>query len=468
MRRQTTTKRKKIALMKSQTILTVFFAALLTLVQMEIPLASDLTLAVPERIQEHSQWCWAGSSQSVLDYFRTRVEQCAMANYAFNRSDCCGNTDFNWTNTNCNNWNFMWGNSSNNTAGGSLQGILGHWGVTSSTLAAYLTQQAGVAELNSGRPFVMRFGWTEGGGHFLIGYGYRENGTYLQYMDPWPGNGYTESLYSWVMQASDHTWTHTLSNVVQTCTNGSSLAPAATDFNAGGGTGTFNVTVQTGCPWAAGESLDWVTITSGSGNGNGTVTYSVSPNLTNALRSGTIFVAGRLFTVRQSPDFVINATLIGTGSGTVTSAPAGISCTSGTCSGNFSRGTSVTLTPTASVSSSFSGWSGDCGGSGNCILSMTKDWNSTATFTLHDYARIGSSTTPYGTLNSAYTATQANDIIKTRGISFIENLFMNRGVAISILGGYASGFGSRSGYTNMGGVLTIASGRLTVEQLVIQ
>src|SRR5436305_14636225 len=48
-----------------------------------------------------------------------------------------------------------------------------------------------------------------------------------------------------------------------------------------------------------------------------------------------------------------------TGSGTITSAPAGINC-GPTCSASFSAGTSVTLTATPASNDSFSGWSGAC------------------------------------------------------------------------------------------------------------
>jgi hypothetical protein len=94
------------------------------------------------------------------------------------------------------------------TSGG-LQAILSHWGVNSNARAYALTFPTCVAEIEAGRPFVMRFGWASGGGHFLVNYGYDETG-YLDYMDPWPGHGYTRSLYSWVVSASDHDWTHTL------------------------------------------------------------------------------------------------------------------------------------------------------------------------------------------------------------------------------------------------------------------
>ncbi|MFL5942964.1 MAG: InlB B-repeat-containing protein [Gaiellaceae bacterium] len=48
-------------------------------------------------------------------------------------------------------------------------------------------------------------------------------------------------------------------------------------------------------------------------------------------------------------------TVNGTGSGSVTSSPAGIHCP-GTCSYDFTAGTTVTLTATAATGSSFAGW----------------------------------------------------------------------------------------------------------------
>jgi len=59
----------------------------------------------------------------------------------------------------------------------------------------------------------------------------------------------------------------------------------------------------------------------------------------------------------------------GTGSGTVTSSPAGISCP-GNCTGNYDFATSVTLTATPASGSVFAGWSGaGCSGTGTCEVS---------------------------------------------------------------------------------------------------
>jgi hypothetical protein len=86
--------------------------------------------------------------------------------------------------------------------------------------------------------------------------------------------------------------------------------------------------------------------------------------------------------------YTLNVTGAGTGSGTVTtqSGSPAINCTittgtrSGTCTGSYTSGTSVSLTATA-TSGSLDGWSGSCSGTGSCTLAMTADRTVTATFT---------------------------------------------------------------------------------------
>jgi hypothetical protein len=80
-----------------------------------------------------------------------------------------------------------------------------------------------------------------------------------------------------------------------------------------------------------------------------------------------------------SPSLTVNKA--GTGSGTVTSSPAGINCGSA-CSAPFAPGTSVTLTATAASGSAFTGWSGgSCSGTGPCTVTMNQNRSVTATFT---------------------------------------------------------------------------------------
>jgi hypothetical protein len=69
----------------------------------------------------------------------------------------------------------------------------------------------------------------------------------------------------------------------------------------------------------------------------------------------------------------------GSGSGTVASTPSGIDCGS-ICSAQFDEGSNVSLAAAAASGSVFTGWSGDCAGTGSCQLSMTADRSATATF----------------------------------------------------------------------------------------
>jgi alpha-tubulin suppressor-like RCC1 family protein len=99
-------------------------------------------------------------------------------------------------------------------------------------------------------------------------------------------------------------------------------------------------------------------------SGSTTVQPSNSPNLAfNVVQVKTLTVA-----------------TAGAGYGSVTSFPAGINCP-GDCSESYASTTSVTLTATPSAGSAFAGWSGDCGGTAACTVSMTAARNVTATFT---------------------------------------------------------------------------------------
>jgi PKD repeat protein len=75
----------------------------------------------------------------------------------------------------------------------------------------------------------------------------------------------------------------------------------------------------------------------------------------------------------------------GTGSGAVTSSPAGISC-GDSCQASFDAGTAISLTATPDASSVFTGWSGDCSGSGDCQVTMNQARAVTATFALKSFA----------------------------------------------------------------------------------
>ena len=94
--------------------------------------------------------------------------------------------------------------------------------------------------------------------------------------------------------------------------------------------------------------------------------------------SGTA-VPGRTLTVTKN----------GTGSGRVTSDPAGIDC-GPTCSNAFAEGDTVILTAYPALDSVLTQWGGDCAACGNsvtCAVTMDVDRTCTVTFDLFDQSR---------------------------------------------------------------------------------
>ena len=69
----------------------------------------------------------------------------------------------------------------------------------------------------------------------------------------------------------------------------------------------------------------------------------------------------------------------GSGTGNVTSSPAGINCPA-TCSATFPKGTVVTLTQAVSGTSTFGGWDTACTGTAACSVTMNTDTTVGATF----------------------------------------------------------------------------------------
>ncbi|RPH37627.1 T9SS C-terminal target domain-containing protein [bacterium] len=185
-----------------------------------LTMAQPIVLNVPTVIQEQDQWCWAAVSASVIRAAGTPIEQCTIAEYArtsatwhnFGSVNCCVDPS-----QGCNYWNYNWGTA------GSILDILSHWGIDNYGYGAALALNTVQSEINAKRPFIIRWGWTGGGGHFLTGYGF-DNST-IYYMNPWPGEGAKIADYAWVVSGSNHTWTHT--NILRTA-----LAAQLTSFRA--------------------------------------------------------------------------------------------------------------------------------------------------------------------------------------------------------------------------------------------
>ncbi|MGB3941599.1 MAG: toxin TcdB middle/N-terminal domain-containing protein [Candidatus Manganitrophaceae bacterium] len=119
-----------------------------------------------------------------------------------------------------------------------------------------------------------------------------------------------------------------------------------------------------------------------------TASYSnagLTSNTSYSYRVQAVDLAGNLggystvATVLTKADPVLTLTKSGTGSGSITSNPVGLDC-GATCTPSFALSTSVALTATSSVGSTFTGWSGACTGTGACNVTMDAAKSVTATF----------------------------------------------------------------------------------------
>jgi hypothetical protein len=78
------------------------------------------------------------------------------------------------------------------------------------------------------------------------------------------------------------------------------IAPSAYAAGAAGGSNAVTVTAAGGCPWTATSDVSWISLTATSGTGSGTVGFTVAAT-TGPSRTGTLTIAGQIFTVTQSP-----------------------------------------------------------------------------------------------------------------------------------------------------------------------
>jgi hypothetical protein len=164
---------------------------------------------------------------------------------------------------------------------------------------------------------------------------------------------------------------------------------------------------------------------------------------------------------------VLNLSFAGTGSGTVTSNPAGIA-TNTAVSHEFDFGTVVTLNAAAEQYSLFAGWTGACSGTGNCVVTMDGGKTVTATFNRNTAQQARINPTYYASIMGAYLAASSGNTIQIWGVDFSESFIFNQNKAVTLEGGYNGGYTDQSGYTTLIGPLTISQGGLTVDRLVVK
>ena len=164
---------------------------------------------------------------------------------------------------------------------------------------------------------------------------------------------------------------------------------------------------------------------------------------------------------------ILTMTATGTGGGTV--APDNgtyITWSGKTGTAAFAKGTKAILTASPDNNSTFGGWSGaGCSGLATCELTMDAAKSVTATFNPLELVRTDGS--PHVTLTEAYGAAFNNSILQAKVHVFSEDLTLDKGTIFSLLGGFADDYGSQTGYTSLDGVLSIDTGGVTLDRLII-
>jgi uncharacterized repeat protein (TIGR02543 family) len=109
-----------------------------------------------------------------------------------------------------------------------------------------------------------------------------------------------------------------------------------------------------------------------------------------------------------------------TGSGTVTSTPSGINCTSN-CSAPFAVGSNVTLTAAPATGFTFSGWSGACTGTAACTVTLSASSSVSAAFASASVA--GSCPTTNTTVASAGGQQLGLNVSRNSGVAPLAVFF---------------------------------------------
>ncbi|GAB4294579.1 MAG: hypothetical protein Fur0034_02480 [Desulfuromonadia bacterium] len=172
-----------------------------------------------------------------------------------------------------------------------------------------------------------------------------------------------------------------------------------------------------------------------------------------------------ILTSHDTPLRTLSLTLSGTGSGSVTSTPPGISCPP-TCSAPFPSGASVTLTPLPDLSSFLSLWSAEgCTLPSPCTVTLDTDRNAGVSFTLKPVS------TPSGgwylSLTDALWGVAAGETIRLVEGEMTGNVTMARDIPIRLQGGYDPTFATQRSATAIRGEMVIEAGSVEMDSITL-
>jgi hypothetical protein len=165
----------------------------------------------------------------------------------------------------------------------------------------------------------------------------------------------------------------------------------------------------------------------------------------------------------------LSATITGEGTLNSTNGLGDLTCGASSCSANFYYNELASLAATPSAGYNFAGWSGDCGGTGNCVMNMTANKSVDATFTVQPNIKIGANY--YGTVQEAFDAAATGNELWSQALEFVEAVILRNSSAVNIrmYGGYTPAFAPSSGFSTVRGSLKVKSPNiLHVRQLKVK
>lgn len=182
------------------------FLSLLVLICLAQFSFADKTLSVPLYAQQTTMWCWAASGEMIMSFLGNDVAQCAQANNRFGRTDCCPIPPC--INSSSPNYPCVTGGwPEYNKYGFSFSST--PWGTA-------LTWDQLKAQIDGNKPVGFSWGWTGGGGHYMVAKGYSVSSgvNMVAINDPWPvesncnktGGGISKLItYMEYVSGTDHT-----------------------------------------------------------------------------------------------------------------------------------------------------------------------------------------------------------------------------------------------------------------------
>lgn len=155
--------------------------------------ADPTRLDISMQAQEQTNWCWAGSGNTIASFYGKSYSQTQFCNAAFNRQQggSCPNDQATLAN---------------------VQNAFDWMGINSgSYVTGYLNYNTVQSEIDAKRPIETRIQWASGGGHMHVIYGYDTSQNWVYWGDPWGSNNrYNWGDYGYYVNGSDFSWTHSL------------------------------------------------------------------------------------------------------------------------------------------------------------------------------------------------------------------------------------------------------------------